>query len=81
MNRELQEVAGEIYKRHQDRINYLTREQFTEAMSQALISGDFQRHVFIHNDSQKVDYVPYREREALKSRIKELEEAISTANL
>lgn len=59
-------------------VEQLTKDQFVEALKQAIKSGDFQRLVSV-DGRQAVTYIPFREVEALKSRVSELEEIVDAS--
>ena len=83
-------VMERLAKAHVEAVDKLTREQFIEAMAQAIECGDFMRHVIVGetvavgnsmtcSHRQGVSYVPYREVERLKARIRELEVELDQA--
>jgi len=53
----------------------LTKNQFVNALTQALKCGDFQRFI-CYDKGQAVIYLPYRKVQELEARIKELETAL-----
>jgi hypothetical protein len=79
------ELADEIWTAE----SKLTREQFREAILQAIQSGDFMRHVRIHDpvadekfiltNSQIVTYIPFQRVKALEANIYELKGFLDTA--
>ncbi len=52
--------------------NELTIEQFSEAVVQAVMAGDFLRVVTVGETSQQIVYMPYRERQGLIDEIDRL---------
>lgn len=75
--KELEDVYKILCEANSKAIDKLTKEQFTNCILQALACGDFIRLVMIDSTAQAIIYIPYREREILLSRIKELEEEIT----
>lgn len=57
-------------------IDGLTRDQFAECLRQAILAGDFQKHVVVSSNAQQVIYIPYHDQERLKARIAELEQKV-----
>tara|TARA_R100000951_G_scaffold101420_1_gene92932 strand:+ start:21903 stop:22262 length:360 start_codon:yes stop_codon:yes gene_type:complete len=73
-------LIKELSKKHFEKVEELTVEQFEEALLGAIKSGDFIRcveHIMpdLHH-AQGVIYVPYAQKMHLQARIKELEEAL-----
>ena len=69
--KELEEVWLLMNKHTAD----LTKNQFVNALTQALKCGDFQRFI-CYDKGQAVIYLPYRKVQELEARIKELETAL-----
>lgn len=70
------EAIAKVIREHCLGVERLTEAQFVDALKQALASGDFMRHIQVGSSAQAVTYVPFREVEALRSRIRELEAEI-----
>ncbi len=75
---EINEAFNKFIKERRLAIENLTQNQVAEALQQAVASGDFMRHV--QSDRQYVDYMPFREVQRLKARIKELELQLKAAH-
>jgi hypothetical protein len=69
------ELADELHTHE----NKLTREQFREAIAQAIKCGDFMRYVQVGHGAQAVVYLPYQREQELESRIKELDTKLRAA--
>jgi len=54
-------------------IEGLTEEQLAEAIKQAILCGDFQRHVITGTTAQSVVYLPYATERGLRGRVAALE--------
>lgn len=68
------EAYARIYTEHQRHQEVLTREQFVDALAQAIASGDFTREIIIEPDGtekQRVIYKPYREVQELKEKLRD----------
>lgn len=74
---EFDKAFKQLVERHQIAAAELTERQLAEALKQALACGDFQMHVRASDNAQAITYIPYREHEQLKARIKELEAIIA----
>lgn len=83
---ELAKAMERVIAEFEVKIEQLTREQFVEALRQAVLSGDFAQHVVSHPvpagacgaaQAQCVTYMPFREVERLHGRITRLEAALS----
>ena len=72
-SKQLQEVAERLSAERAAAQSKLTKEQFVEAMRQALACGDFMRYVRIDNDGQMVTYEPFREVSRLRRRLEFME--------
>lgn len=59
----------------------LTKEQLAKVLKEAILCGDFQRHVLYSNNAQAISYIPYRRQLELEERIKHLEEELETLQL
>lgn len=60
----LSEISTQIFKKHQEAMEALTVEQFSELVEQAVKSGDFMRHVESGVfGKQGMTYIPFREKE------------------
>lgn len=70
------EVIAEALRKRNVVIEEMTERQVMEAFLQACACGDFQRLVKINPESQAVTYVPFRNEQRLKARVRQLEEAI-----
>lgn len=66
----------EIFRLNQIEIELLTERQVIEAFKQALLSGDFQRHVRAFDGAQAVVYMPFAETEELRSEIDRLKKIL-----
>lgn len=64
----------EVWRRVSEDAEQLTKEQFIEALKQALRSGDFMRYICAGENSQCVTYEPFRKVQELEARIRELED-------
>jgi hypothetical protein len=69
----IEDALAEAIKKHRTACEELTERQVMEALRQALACGDFQALVEPCG-GQAVTYIPFRDVERLKARIRELEE-------
>lgn len=61
-------------------VDNLTREQFAEAITQAIQCGDFTRCVVRDSDRQHVSYIPFRKEQELQAEIDRLNEIIANSH-
>ena len=73
------EKLVEFIRQHLLAVDKLTEQQFSEALRQAIASGDFVRHV-TQDDRQAVTYIPYREVEQLRKLYHELLYAVQSVH-
>jgi hypothetical protein len=71
----IEEATAEAFKA-QDK---LTKEQFVEALMQAIKSGDFMKYVRVGDHAQAVVYLPYQREQELETKNAELEAYLDTA--
>lgn len=73
----LEGIISELGREYLKKVEGLTKEQFTEALKQAIACGDFMKQVVVSGElRQQVLYIPYAREKELQARIKELEEII-----
>lgn len=70
------ELISDLIKEHNIAVEKLTREQFVEAIKQAIQCGDFTRLVRADDNAQQVIYIPFKREQELLNKIEELEEAL-----
>lgn len=85
-----EEINASIEKlafKHQLAIEQLTESQLAEAIRQAILCGDFQRHISVNNN-QLVTYAPFRklkdaerERDEAREVLREIAEASHFDNI
>ena len=77
MNNEFQvavdKALEDVWARVSADVERLTKEQFIEALTQAIRSGDFMRFITVQGGGQSVTYEPFRKVRELEARISELE--------
>lgn len=74
----LDDAIDKLVQEHQIHAEQLTRRQLAECIKQAILSGDFVKHVHSSGavESQAIVYLPYHEAQQLRDRIRELEQII-----
>jgi len=78
-NPTMQRFLERTIKEVNEGIELLTREQFKEALRQAIMSGDFERCVLVDGSASNVTYLPYRKANQLRKEVQELEEKLADA--
>lgn len=74
---EFERVADEIARQYHHQVNEWTREQFVALIGQVVASGDFR--LLVAPDSRfGAVYEPWAESQRLRSRVRELEEALES---
>jgi hypothetical protein len=69
------DMLESIVRKHALAVEELTEAQLVKVMRQMIASGDITRHV--HEDTQAITYVPYRDVWRLKNKIEDLEAIIA----
>lgn len=77
----LDSVIHDFLKKHNIAIENLTESQTAIVFKQAILCGDFIRHVHVTNNAQQVIYIPYAREQELESRILRLEETLQQNNI
>lgn len=75
-NHEVEAAIAKMIRERSIAVEKLTERQMGDVILQAIKAGDFMVHVATDPDRQAVTYLPYRDVEALKARIRELEEEL-----
>jgi len=70
------ELFRDFVRRHFLETERLTEVQLAQAIQQALAAGDFVRFVARDPERQTITYIPYRERETVRSKYNELVMAV-----
>jgi hypothetical protein len=78
MSEKLSEFIEAMAEAHHDAVEALTQEQLSEALRQALESGDFERLVTVDEDKQAVVYAPYAALSRVRRENEDLRNAIET---
>jgi hypothetical protein len=67
----------QMIQNHSIAVESLTEKQLAGVIRQMIASGDFLRFVSFDGSAQGMTYEPYRERDALAARVRELESVVS----
>jgi hypothetical protein len=73
----VEEAAEEAFKAQ----STLTKEQFVEALMQAIKCGDFVRYVRAGDHAQQVVYLPFQREQELEGNVEQLEQWLYTAHI
>lgn len=73
---DLQKAVEKLVAEKNIAVDNLTREQFAEAITQAIQCGDFTRYVVRDDDRQHVGYIPFRREQELLAQIASLRRAL-----
>jgi len=80
MNQEAYTLAHDavdrLVREHAIAVEKLTERQTVEAITQAILAGDFTRYVVAGSNAQQVVYAPFQEAERLRARVQDLEEEL-----
>lgn len=71
-------LFSDLVRKYQLAVETLTEEQLVEAIRQAILSGDFVRHVVSGSSAQSVVYLPWSEVERLRAQYDELLHAVAS---
>jgi hypothetical protein len=74
---EFNEAVSRVAKVVHHAANELTERQLIEAFTQALKAGEFQRHIWVSGNGQRVVYIPFAEKERLEGEIAALREQLN----
>lgn len=75
----IKEVTDEAYKAACEAESNLTRDQFVEALMQAIKAGDFIRYCQQGHNAQAIVYIPYAKQQQLEANVELLAGKLTTA--
>lgn len=75
MNPDIEKHLAELIRQHNIAVDNLTQKQVVDAFKQAILAGDFQKHVSVLNQQQVV-YLPFAREQELFHKVQALQEEV-----